>query len=139
MNLQGHQNDPKNTQNDPKRSPRRQKKQPRSTRGHQDVPPWPQEVQKGGGTPSLHSPCGGHLGTKNEIQTDPKTVEKRSDESKAKKNDPRRSRIPLGALLATFRGHAEAKNHQKPLENVVFREKSLFRQKVVSKTASGPT
>ena len=63
------------------------------------------------------------MDTENETQTDPKTIEKRSDESKAKKHDPRRSRTPLGALLATFRGPCGGEKPSKTVKIVVLSEK----------------
>ena len=99
-----------------------QKSDPEAQDDTKTSPPGPRR-SKGGGTPGLVSPYGRHLGTENETQTDPKTIEKRSDQSKAKKHDPRRSRTPLGALLATFRGPCGSEKPSTTLEHVVFREK----------------
>ena len=118
-------------QNEPKRHPRGSKKRARIAR-RQKVgtrtmpgPPW---IPPGGGSRSLVSPQGRHLGLQNDTQTDPKPIKNRSENSRRKKGHPRRSWTHLGAILGRSWPHLGVNLGQKPLENVMFREKSLFRR-----------
>ena len=98
-------------QNDPKTTPRRPKKRSRTTRRKKDRtktilgPSW---TPKGPPNPSLESPLGGHLGTQNGTKIDPKTIKNRSEKSRRKKNDPRRSWARLGAILGRLGCHLGA-------------------------------
>ena len=97
--------------NDPKTTPRRPKKRSRTTRRQENRtktisrPSW---IGPKGPNPSLHSPQGLHLGGQNGTKIDPKTIKNRSEKSRVKKTDPRRSWIRLGAILGRLGCHLGA-------------------------------
>ena len=68
-------------------------------------PSW---TAKDAPNPSLHSPLGLHLGGQNGTKIDPKTIKNRSEKSRRKKNDPRRSWARLGAILGRLGCHLGA-------------------------------
>ena len=116
--------------NDPKTSPRGQKKRSRTTRRQENRtktilgPSW---IGPKGPNPSLPSPLGRHLGGQNGTKIDPKTIKNRSEKSRRKSTDPRRSWTRLGAILGRPGPPSWAKKRSKPLYNVWFRGQSLFR------------
>ena len=134
--------EPRRAQDDPKRGQRRPKTTPRGTQEAKKSDPESQDEKRTeprrsqdrlgsprrGGTPSLPSPQGLHLGGQNGTKIDPKTIKNRSENSRRKKGDPRRSWTHLGAILGRSWPHLRVNLGQKPLENVMFREKSLFRR-----------
>ena len=103
--------EPKTTKNDPKRSPRPPKKRSRTTRRKKDRtktilgPSWTAST---GQTTSLRAPPGFHLGGQNGTKIDPKTIKNRTEKSRVKKNDPRRSWTRLGAILGRLGCHLGA-------------------------------
>ena len=97
--------------NDPKRSPRRPKKRSRTTRRQENrtkAIPRPSWIGPKGPNPSLVSPLGDHSGGQNGTKIDPKTISNRSEKSRVKKTDPRRSWIRLGAILGRLGCHLGA-------------------------------
>ena len=110
-----HQNDPrsapKRLQNDPQTTPKRPKKRSRTTRRKKDrtqTIPRPSWIGPKGPNPSLVSPLGSHLGGQNGTKIDPKTIKNRSEKSRVKKTDPRRSWARLGAILGRLGCHLGA-------------------------------
>ena len=97
--------------NDPKTTPRRPKKRSRTTRRQKNRtktisrPSW---IGFKGPNPSLVSPQGLHLGGQNGTKIDPKTIKNRSEKSRVKKTDPRRSWARLGAILGRLGCHLGA-------------------------------
>ena len=111
--------------NDPKRSPRRPKTTPRGAQDDQKSDPERQDEKRTEprrswdhlGSPkgrfaqlSLGSctPLGSHLGGQNGTKIDPKTIKNRSEKSRVKKTDLRRSWIRLGAILCRLGCHLGA-------------------------------
>ena len=91
-------------QDDQKSDPERQDEKRTEPRRSQDRLGSPRR----GGTPSLPSPQGLHLGGQNGTKIDPKTIKNRSENSRRKKSDPRRSWTRLGAILGRLGGHLGA-------------------------------
>ena len=117
---------PKAIQNDPKRSLRVSKKanphHKTTNQPNQDDPKTvldPPRVEM----PNSDTPPGTHLGTPNGTKTEPQTVQKRSEESRGQKSDPRRSWTRLGAILGRSWPHLGVSFGQKPKENSMFRER----------------
>ena len=54
---------------------------------------------------SIGAPPGAHLGGQNGTKIDPKTIKNRSEKSRVKKTDPRRSWTRLGAILGRLGCH----------------------------------
>ena len=133
-------NKPKTTpgasKNDPKRSPRGPKKRSRTTRRQENRtktisrPSW---IGPKGPNPSLPSPLGCHLGGQNGTKIDPKTIKNRSEKSRRKKNDPRRSWTRLGAILGRFGAPSWAKKRLKPFILNGFVNINFFEQNEVSR------
>ena len=135
-------NEPRRAQDDPKRGQRRPKTTLRGTQEAQKSDPEsqdekrtePRRSQDRLGPPTVRfaylsrPPPGLHLGGQNGTKIDPKTIKNRSENSRRKKGDPRRSWTHLGAILGRSWPHLGVILDQKPLENVMFREKSLFRR-----------
>ena len=108
-----HQNDPRSAQqrrqNDPKttkkaipsRTTRRQENRSKTI----SRPSWTAST---GQTTSSRATPGLHLGGQNGTKIDPKTIKNRSEKSRRKKNDPRRSWIRLGAILGRLGCHLGA-------------------------------
>ena len=92
-------------------SPRRPKKRSRTTRRQENRtktisrPSW---TPPRGRTISICAPPGLHLGGQNGTKIDPKTIKHRSEKSRVKKTDPRRSWIRLGAILGRLGWHLGA-------------------------------
>ena len=61
-----------------------------------------------GQTTSSRAPPGLHLGGQNGTKIDPKTIKNRSEKSRVKKTDPRRSWARLGAILGRLGCHLGA-------------------------------
>ena len=61
-----------------------------------------------GPNPRIPSPLGSHLGGQNGTKIDPKTIKNRSEKSRVKKTDPRRSWIRLEAILGRLGCHLGA-------------------------------
>ena len=59
-------------------------------------------------TTAICAPPGLHLGGQNGTKTDPKTFKNRSEKSRVKKTDPRRSWTRLGAILGRLECHLGA-------------------------------
>ena len=99
-------------------------------------PTW---TRQGGDFPTFPPPPGGHLGTPKRPKTKPKTIQNRSEKSRGKNNDPRRSWARLGAILGRLGCHLGALEALQTLRLPMFRENSLFRTWIDSKTVLGPT
>ena len=125
-------------QNDPKCTPKRHQEAPKSDQKtkpnrklkkgpNQDDPKTVLDPPRAD-LPSSAAPPGSIW----EPKTTPKPIPKRSKiEAKIKeatKSDPRRSWTRLGAILGRSWPHLGVIFGQKPEENVLFREKSLFRR-----------
>ena len=83
-----------------------------------------------GAHPSLVAPLGHPLGAQKGTQTDPKTIKNRSENSRGKKTDPRRSGTRLGAILGCLGGDLGPTWTSKSCcgcSGARFFEKSLFR------------
>ena len=102
---------PKMSQNDSKRHPRGSKKRGRVARRKKDRtktisrPSW---TASRGQTRSSGVPPGLHFGGQNVTEIDPKTIKNRSEKSRVKKTDPRRSWVRLGAILGRLGCHLGA-------------------------------
>ena len=59
----------------------------------------------GADLPTIHALPGCHLGGQNGTKIDPKTIKNRSENSRVKKTDPRRSWTRLGAILGRLGCH----------------------------------
>ena len=107
-----HQNDPqsalKRPQNDRETTPKRPKKRSRTTRRKKDRTKtilgssWTAPTCRAS---SSRAPPGLHLGGQNGTKIDPKTIKNRSEKSRVKKTDPRRSWTRLGAILGRLGCH----------------------------------
>ena len=109
--MKKHQNDPRNAQKRPQNDPQTTKKaipNDKTTREPNQDDFRPSWIGPKGPNPSLHSPQGHHLGGQNGTKIDPKTIKNRSEKSRVKKTDPRRSRIRLGAILGRLGCHLGA-------------------------------
>ena len=135
------QNGPKRPQDGPKRDPRRpkttprgaqddQKKRSRTTRRKKDRtktilgPSWTPPGPICTAQPCFGVPCWRPKRHQNRSENDQKSKRK----IKRQKSHPRRSWTRLGAILGRSWPHLEVNFGQKPLENVMFREQSLFRR-----------
>ena len=81
-----------------------------------------------------HSSCaflGGHLGGQIGTKTEPKTIQNRSEKSRGKKNDPRRSWTRLGAILGRLGAPSWAKQRLKPFVLNGFVNNYFFKAKTV--------
>ena len=58
-----------------------------------------------GRSTAICAPLGSHLGRRIGTKTEPKTIQKRSEKSRGKKTDPRRSWTRLGAILGRLGCH----------------------------------
>ena len=102
---------PEGAKNDPKTTPKRSKKRSRTTRRKKDRtktisrPSW---IASTGQTTSSRAPPGLHLGGQNGTKIDPKTIKNRSEKSRVKKTDPRRSWIRREAILGRLGCHLGA-------------------------------
>ena len=103
--LQNHswapKNDPKGGQEDQKIEPKPQDEKRTEPRRLQDR----LGLTQGARPPVQHSspsPLGSHFGIQNGTKTEPKTIQNRSENTRGQKNDPRRSRTRLGAILGHF-------------------------------------
>ena len=109
---------PKKHQNDPRSAQKRAQDEPKTTKKaipndktkkgpNQDdlgtvLDPQPADSR------SIGAPPGAHLGGQNDTKIDPKTIKNRTEKSRVKKTDPRRSWIRLGAILGRLGCHLEA-------------------------------
>ena len=135
------QNGPKRAQDDPKRGQRRPKTTPRGTRWAPKSDPEAQDEKRTeprrsqdrlgppqGRLPQVQRPPREPFGSpkrhQNRLQNDQKWKRKINRQ----KSHPRRSWTRLGAILGRSWPHLEANFGPKPLENVMFRDKSLFRR-----------
>ena len=87
------------------------KKRSRSARRKKDrtkTIPRPSWTVPGPITTSPAAPPGSHLGAQNGTKIDSKTIKNRSEKSRRKKTDPRRSWIRLGAILGRLGCHLGA-------------------------------
>ena len=134
-------NEPRRSQDGPKRGQRRPKTTLRGTQEAQKSDPESQDEKRTeprrsqdrlgpppADLPSSAVPPGLHLGGQNGTKIDPQTIKNRSENSRRKKGDPRRSWTHLGAILGRSWPHLGVNLGQKPLENVMFREQSFFRR-----------
>ena len=123
---------PKATQNDPKSDLRGIKKRTQAAKRKKDrTKTIPRKTVLDRPPADLHSeaaPPGLHLGGQNGTEIDPRTIKNRSENSRRKKGDPRRSWTHLGAILGRSWPHLGVILGQKPLENTMFCEKHLFRR-----------
>ena len=105
-----HQNDPQSAQKRPQDEPKTTKKaipNDKTTREpNQDD--FKTVLDRPQGDPSLVPPLGDHLGGQNGTKIDPKTIKNRSEKSRRKKTDPRRSWTRLGAILGRLGCHLGA-------------------------------
>ena len=135
------QNEPRRAQDDPKRDQRRPKATLRGTQEGQKSDPESQDEKRTeprrsqdrlgpltGRFAQFSRPPGAPFGRPKRCNIDPKTIKNRSDKSRRKKGDPRRSWTHLGAILGRSWPHLGVNLGQKPLESVMFREKSFFRR-----------
>ena len=106
---------PKWSPNAPQMSPRGLQKRPKiEAKPQEEKRTEPRRSQdrlgppRRGGTPSLVPPQGHHLGGQNGPKIDPKTIKNRSEKSRVKKTDPRRSWIRLEAILGRLGCHLGA-------------------------------
>ena len=106
-----HQNDPRSAQKRPQEEPKTTKKaipNDKTKKGpNQDdlgtvLDPQPADSR------SIGAPPGAHLGGQNGTKIDPKTIKNRSEKSRVKKTDPRRSWTRLGAILGRLGCHLGA-------------------------------
>ena len=94
--------------NDRKTTPKRPKKRSRRTRRQEkrtktiSRPSW---TPPRGRTTAICAPLGGHLGGQIGTKTEPKTMQKRSENSRVKKTDPRRSWTRVEAILGRLGCH----------------------------------
>ena len=115
------QNEPRRAQDDPKRGLRRPKTTLRGTQEAQKSDPEsqdekrtePRRSQDRLGPPTgrfayLSRPPGAPFGRPNGTKIDPKTIKNRSEKSRVKKTDPRRSWTRLGAILGRLGCHLGA-------------------------------
>ena len=102
---------PRAPENDSKRHPRGSKKRSQTARRKKDrtkTIPRPSWTAHPSITTSSAAPPGLHLGGQNGTKIDPKTIQNRSEKSRVKKNDPRRSWTRLGAILGRLGCHLGA-------------------------------
>ena len=106
-----HQNDPRSAQKRPQEEPKTTKKaipNDKTKKGpNQDdlgtvLDPQPADLHSSAASP------GAHLGGQNGTKIDPKTIKNRSEKSRRKKTDPRRSWARLGAILGRLGCHLGA-------------------------------
>ena len=134
-------NEARRAQDDPKRDQIRPKRTLRGTQEAQKSDPQSQDEKRTDprrsqdrlGPPTCRfaqfsRPPGAPFGSPKRSQIDPTTIKNRSEKSRRKKGDPRRSWTHLGAILGRSWPHLGVILGPKPLENVMFREKSLFRR-----------
>ena len=109
---------PKKHQNDPRSGQKRPQNDPKTTQKaipNDKTKKGPNQDDLGtvldrprGQTTSSRAPLGLHLGGQNGTKIDPKTIKNRSEKSRVKKTDPRRSWARLGAILGRLGCHLEA-------------------------------
>ena len=115
---------PKKHQNDPRSAPKRAQNDPKTTQKaipndkttrepNQDDFKTVLDPPKGPEHRYLR-PLGSHLGSQIGTKTEPKTMQKRSEKSRVKKTDPRRSWTRLGAILGRFGAPSWVKKRLKP-------------------------
>ena len=134
-------NEPRRAQDGPKRGQRRTKTTPRGTQEVQKSDPEPQDEKRTeprrsqGHFEPPRVPISqdlraqrGPFGRPNRHQNRHPNDQKSKRKLKMKKSDPRRSWTRLGAILGRSWPHLGVNFGPKPLENVMFREKSLFRR-----------
>ena len=112
------------------RHPRRPKKRSRTTSRQENGTKTisrPSKIGPKGPNPGLVSPLGHHLEGQIGTKTEQKTIQKRSEKSRANKNDPRRSWTRLGAILGRFGCSLGALETLQTLRLPMFRDHSLFR------------
>ena len=103
----------------PKRCPRGFKNDPQTARRTKNrtktirAPPW---LPSWGGTPSLVSPYGHHFGTPKRSQTEPKTMQNPSENSRSEKKRSKRTKDPSWHHLGAFWGPMW---RQKPPKSIV--------------------
>ena len=120
--------------NDPKATPKRPKKRSRTTRRQENRtktisrPSW---TPKGPPNPRIPSPLRPHSGGQIGTKTEPKTIQNRSETSRVKKNDPRRSWTRLGAILGRFGAPSWAKKRLKLIISNGFVKNHFFEDKMV--------
>ena len=124
-----HQNDPRSAQKRPQEEPKTTKKaipNDKTTREpNQDDFKTVLDAQ-GPSKPEFGA-LGGQIGTK----TEPKTMPKRSENSRGKKNDPRRSWTRLEAILGRLGAPSWAKKRLKPFISKVLVKTHGFEDKTV--------
>ena len=103
--------------NDLKTTPRRPKKRPRTTRRQENRtktisrPSW---TPPSGRSTAICAPLGVHFGGQIGTKTEPKTIQNRSEKSRGKKTDPRRSWTRLGSILGRLGPPSWVKKRLKP-------------------------
>ena len=135
------EDEPRRAQDDPKRGQRRPKTTLRGTQETQKSDPESQDEKRieprrpqvrlgppTGRFAEFSRPSGAPFGAQNGTKIDPETIKNRSENSRRKKGDPRRSWTHLGAILGRSWLHLGVILGQKPLENGMFREKYVFRR-----------
>ena len=106
-----HQNDPRSAQKRPQEEPKTTKKaipNDKTTREPNQDDLGTVLDRPGADLPTIHALRGAHLGGQNGTKIDPKTIKNRSEKSRVKKTDPRRSWIRLGAILGRLGCHLGA-------------------------------
>ena len=129
-----HQNDPRSAQKRPQEEPKTIKKaipNDKTKKGpNQDdlgtILDRPRADLYSSASVRAH-PWGGQNGTK----IDPKTIKNRSENSRRKKSDPRRSWTRLGAILVRFGAPSWAKKPLKPFISNGFVTNHFFEDKTV--------
>ena len=103
-----HQNDPRSAQKRPQEEPKTTKKaipNDKTKKGPNQDDLGTVLDRPGADLPTIHALRGAHLGGQNGTKIDPKTIKNRSEKSRVKKTDPRRSWTRLGAILGRLGCH----------------------------------
>ena len=132
------QNEPKTAQNGTKSAPRRpqddskraKKANPnrKTKKGPNQDDPKTALDRPGAGFSTIGTLPGHHLGGQNGTQADPKTINNRSETSRGKKSNPRRSWTRVGAILGRSWRHLGVNFGQKTMETVMLSKKYVFRR-----------
>ena len=127
---------PKKHQNDPRSAPKRPQDEPTTTKtaipnDKSKKGPNQDDLgtvldRPGADLPTIGALPGRHVGGQNGTKIDPKTIKNRSENSRVKKTDPRRSWTRLGAILGRLGCSLGALETLQTLRLPMFCENSLF-------------